>query len=199
MNKLPGIHKNTIADHYDCARPVTKSHTAFRGAVVNVRCDEVQLSDTETVGRDVVEHPGAVAVLAINDADEVAFIRQYRHPVGAELWEIPAGLLDHSGEDPSECAKRELAEEVELRCEQITPLLQVALSAGGSTERIQVFEARGLHACKTTFVREAEEAEFELTWVPRKAAIAAARSGQITSAATVMALLASALNDPPQQ
>lgn len=199
MNKLPGIHKHTIADRYHCARPVTSTHTPFRGAVVNVRCDQVQLSETETVGRDVVEHPGAVAVLAINDDDEVAFIRQYRHPVGAELWEIPAGLLDQSGEDPVECARRELAEEVDLQCAQIEPLINVALSAGGSTERIQVYVARGLRACETEFVREAEEAEFELTWVPRAAAVAAARSGQITSAATVMALLVSALDDMPQQ
>lgn len=199
MNTLPGIHKDTIADRYGCQRPVTRSHTPFRGAVVNVRCDQVQLSDSETVGRDVVEHPGAVAVLAINDADEVAFIRQYRHPVGAELWEIPAGLLDHSGEDPIECAKRELAEEVDLCCEHIEPLMNVALSAGGSTERIQIYLARGLRACETSFVREAEEAEFELTWVPRRAAVAAARAGQITSAATVMALLVSALDDTPQQ
>ncbi|MDO5727740.1 MAG: NUDIX hydrolase [Bowdeniella nasicola] len=200
MNSLPGVHVATIADQYHCPREVIDTSQAFQGAVVNVRLDDVKLTPTsQPVRRDVVEHPGAVAVLAVNDADEVAFVRQYRHPVGAELWEIPAGLLDQEGEDPAVCARRELAEEVDLTCESLTPLLNVALSAGGSTERIHIYLARGLSPCAQTFTREAEEAEFELTWVPRHAAIRAARAGKITSAATVLALLVSALDDTTRQ
>ncbi|OKL54809.1 hypothetical protein BSZ39_02200 [Bowdeniella nasicola] len=191
MRHLPGRRESAIADRHDVEREVISSRRAFEGKVVNVRIDEVQLAaGQESVRRDVVEHPGAAAVIAINDQDEIAFIQQYRHPVRAELWEIPAGLLDVEGEDPKETARRELREEVDLIAGRIDKLMTLALSPGGSDEFVHVYLATDLTPAEKPFDRGEEEAEFELTWVPAKEAIRAIMSGNIANASTVAAVIA---------
>ena len=80
--------------------PVVSSAELLRGRLVAVRTDKVRMPDNELAEREVVIHPGAVAVLALDDANQVLLIRQYRHPVGRLLWEIPAGLRDVAGEPP---------------------------------------------------------------------------------------------------
>lgn len=191
MRHLPGRRETAIADRHDVEREVISSRRAFEGKVVNVRIDEVQLAaGQEPVRRDVVEHPGAAAVIAINDQDEIAFIQQYRHPVGAELWEIPAGLLDVEGEDPKETARRELREEVDLIAGRIDKLMTLALSPGGSDEFVHVYLATDLTPADKPFDRGEEEAEFELTWVPARAAMNAVLRGNVANATTVAAVIA---------
>ncbi|MDO5701612.1 MAG: NUDIX hydrolase [Bowdeniella nasicola] len=191
--RLGGVRTRTIHDRREVTRPVSASTLAFHGAVVDVRLDDVVLAPgSEPVRRDVVVHPGAAAVIALNAEREVAFIQQYRHPVGAELWEIPAGLLDVAGEDPAECARRELREEVDLCAGRIEPLLTLALSPGGSDEIIHVFLATELSRAAASFERSDEEAEFELTWVPLQDALTALDEGRILNATTAVALLATA-------
>ena len=87
--------------------PVVSSAELVRGRLVTLLTDKVRMPDDELAERDVVIHPGAVAVLALDDAGQVLLIRQYRHPVRRLLWEIPAGLRDVSGEDPQERMARE--------------------------------------------------------------------------------------------
>lgn len=137
--------------------------------VVSVREDVVQRPGhpDETFGRLVVEHPGAVVVLAVDDDDRVCCIRQYRHAGGAVFVELPAGILDAAGEDPQVTAARELREEVELQAEQWRRLLSLYPTAGITSELHHIFLARGLsHAGRGDFELHAEEAELEKFWVP---------------------------------
>jgi 8-oxo-dGTP pyrophosphatase MutT (NUDIX family) len=95
--------------------PVTGSSVLASGHIVTLRADSVELPDGEIIGREVVEHPGAVAIVALDNHDRVLMIRQYRHPAAATLWEIPAGLRDVAGEPLVETARRELLEEAGCR------------------------------------------------------------------------------------
>ena len=99
------------AEHW----PVADSEELARGKLLRLRRDAVRVPDGSVASREVVEHPGAVAILALDEADRVLLIRQYRHPVGAELWEIPAGLRDVAGEPLRQTAERELLEETGYR------------------------------------------------------------------------------------
>src|SRR2546430_6256668 len=95
--------------------PVVSTADLVGGGLVAVRTDKVRMPDGELAERDVVIHPGAVAVLALDNVQQVLLIRQYRHPVGRLLWEIPAGLRDVAGEPPWATARRELLEEAGYR------------------------------------------------------------------------------------
>ena len=118
------------------------------------------------ISRELLRHPGAVAVLALDDDDRVCVIQQYRHPVRARLWELPAGLLDVESEHPLDAAKREFAEEVDLVAAEWSLLQEFATSAGGSTEAVRVFLARGLSDSPEPFSRVDEEADMRMAWVP---------------------------------
>ena len=124
--------------------PVVSSAELLRGRLVTVRTDKVRMPDNDLAEREVVIHPGAVAVLALDDADQVLLIRQYRHPVGRLLWEIPAGLRDVAGEPPWATARRELLEEAGYRARDWRLLADYYSSPGFSTERLRVFLARDL-------------------------------------------------------
>ena len=93
---------------------VTSSDLVYEGRVWDVRSDTIRYGDHDIV-RQYVDHPGAAAVVAINERGEVLLIQQYRHPIRHRDWEVPAGLLDVDGESPVESARRELAEEVDLQ------------------------------------------------------------------------------------
>jgi 8-oxo-dGTP pyrophosphatase MutT (NUDIX family) len=139
---------------------VSARRTVFSGRVWSVDTDTVTLTDGQIVDRDVLRHPGAVAVLALDDHERLVLVQQYRHPLGALLWEAPAGLRDAPGEPLQQTAERELAEETGLAAARWEPLLDLALSPGGSDERIGVFLARGLRTVEreTSFVATGEEA-----------------------------------------
>ncbi|MDR0366630.1 MAG: NUDIX hydrolase, partial [Bifidobacteriaceae bacterium] len=124
--------------------PVTRSEELFAGRIWDVLGEEVALPDGQSVWREFVAHPGAAAVIAINDQGQVLLQRQYRHPVAMELWEPPAGLLDVPDEPPIETARRELVEEADLEAADWRQLVSFLSTPGGTSEAIYVYLARGL-------------------------------------------------------
>ena len=176
---------------------VTQSQVSFSGYVWNVVTDDVVLSNGDVVHRDVVRHPGAVAVIALDEDGHVVLVEQYRHPMMSRMWEAPAGLRDIDGEPALVTAQRELAEEACLQAEQWTPLLELALTPGGSDEVISVFLAEDLSACEVAdFVPEGEEAEIVVGRFPLQEVIEAVLAGRIRNATLACAVLALGLRNP---
>jgi 8-oxo-dGDP phosphatase len=173
--------------------PVVSSAEEFRGRLVTVRTDKVRMPDNQIAERDVVIHPGAVAVLALDNAQQVLLIRQYRHPVGRLLWEIPAGLRDVSAEPPSATARRELLEEAGYRARDWRVLADYYTSPGFSTERMRVFLARDLELvpeAERDFVPEDEEAHLLLAWLPLDEAVRKVLAGELHNGVAALAVLA---------
>jgi 8-oxo-dGTP pyrophosphatase MutT (NUDIX family) len=112
--------------------PVESSKDVYTGRVMALRADEVVMPGGRVATREIIEHPGAVAVLALDADDRLMMVHQYRHAVRRRLWELPAGLLDVKGEDPVEGAKRELAEEAGLAAEEWSVLVDIVPSPGFS-------------------------------------------------------------------
>ena len=166
----------------------------YHGAIFSVYTDQVTMSDGGTVARDVVENRGAVVVVALDDQERVVLIKQYRHPVGRYLWELPAGLRDVPGEDPALTAARELAEESDLTAGRIEPLVDLHTSPGFADETVRVFLARDLAEVPGAdrHVRTAEEADLEVRRVDLDECVAMVFRGEITNAAAVAGILAAA-------
>ena len=164
------------------------------GWVVALRADQVTRPGHEHHGsfrRLVVEHPGAAAVLAMDDDDRVLLLRQYRHPVQHMLVEFPAGLCDVVGEDPLEVAKRELCEEGAYQATEWTHLLSTYSSPGISAEVMHLYLARGLRPCdRGGFVLEHEEADMEVVWMPFEELMDAVLGGRVASGPVAQAVLA---------
>jgi 8-oxo-dGTP pyrophosphatase MutT (NUDIX family) len=176
-------------------RRLLSSQTVYEGRIWDVVSDSFQLNDEgKPLVRDYIDHPGAVAVLPMNDAGEVLLIKQYRHPVGMDLWEIPAGLLDVEGEDFVAGAARELAEEADLVAGRWNVLADFFNSPGSSSEAIRIYLARGLSEVPghELHVRTDEEAEIELHWIPLDAAVAAVLDGSLHNPSAVVGILAAA-------
>lgn len=171
--------------------PMSQSEVVFAGRVWDVRRDVVELP-TGPVVRDYVEHPGAVGVLALDLQDRAIVIQQYRHPVGMLEWELPAGLLDVPGEDPVECARRELLEEVDLTAASWEHLLTYRSSPGGMNEVLHLYVARDLSEVAETerHVRTDEEAGMPSRWVPLPELREAVLTGRVGNAALMLAVLA---------
>ena len=161
--------------------------------MVTVRTDKVRFPGDQLAERDVVIHPGAVAVLTLDDADQILMIRQYRHPVGHLLWEIPAGLRDVDGEAPWATAQRELAEEAGYRARDWRVLADYYSSPGYSTERLRIFLARDpelIPPAERDFVPEHEEAHLLLSWLPLDAAVRKIFAGELHNGPAALAILA---------
>ena len=173
--------------------PVVSSAELARGRLVTVRTDKVRTPDHVLAERDVVIHPGAVAVLALDDAQQVLLIRQYRHPVGRLLWEIPAGLRDVAGEPPWATARRELLEEAGYRARDWRVLADYYSSPGFSTERLRVFLARDLEfvpEAERDFVPEAEETQLIPAWLPLDEAVRKVFAGDLHNGVAALGVLA---------
>lgn len=163
------------------------------GAISSFVDDEVQTPSGDVVRRQFLTHPGAVAVLAWDEeADTIVCLHQYRHPVGMEMVEIPAGLLDKDDEVWLEAAQRELAEEVELAAEHWQVLVDICPTAGACQESQRIYLARGLSATERPvgFTLEGEEAEMSWEWVDRATLVDAVLDGACQSQALVTGLLA---------
>ncbi|QHK18749.1 NUDIX domain-containing protein [Pseudarthrobacter psychrotolerans] len=176
-------------------RRLLSTEKVYEGRIWDVVSDSFQLSEAgESLTRDYIDHPGAVAVLPMNDAGEVLLIRQYRHPVGMDLWEIPAGLLDVEGEDFVVGAARELAEEADLAAGEWNVLADFFNSPGSSSEAIRIYLARGLTEVPhhERHERTDEEAEIEFHWIPLDDAVASVLEGRLHNPSAVVGILAAA-------
>jgi 8-oxo-dGDP phosphatase len=171
--------------------PVVSAHELLRNWLITVRTDKVRVPDDHYAERTVVTHPGAVAVLALDDADRVLMIRQYRHPVGRELWEIPAGLRDADGESPLRTAQRELLEETGYRAREWHTLADYFSSPGYSTERIHIFLARGLELVADNGYQRTDEEKFIVAdWLPLDEAMRLVLTGKLHSGPAITGILA---------
>jgi 8-oxo-dGTP pyrophosphatase MutT (NUDIX family) len=142
------------------------------------------------IAREFMEHPGAVAVLALDDDDRVLLIQQYRHPVRSREWELPAGLLDVPDEPRLLAAQRELAEETGMAAAEWHQLVDLATSPGGSNEIVTVFLARGLVEVASDYVRDGEEADIEARWVPIDDVADAASAGRLRNGILIAGVFA---------
>ena len=147
--------------------------------------------DGEELQRDIVRHPGAVSVVAIDDEQRVFLVRQYRAPIDADLWEIPAGKKDVIGEEPMICAARELREEVGMEADELVHLIDLHHSPGFCDELQNVFLATGLTDVGRQ-VDGAEEAHMVVERVPLADAVGYALDGSITDAKSIIGILAAA-------
>jgi ADP-ribose pyrophosphatase len=173
--------------------PVVASAERYRGKIINVRTDTIRVPEGTTTEREVVEHPGAVGIVALDEHDRVLMIQQYRHPVGRLLWELPAGLRDVTGEPTAQTGRRELLEETGYRARDWHVLADYFSSPGIITERLRIFLARGLEevpAAGRDFVPENEEAHLVLDWVPLDRAVSLVLAGEIHNGVAVVGLLA---------
>ncbi|WP_337007002.1 MULTISPECIES: NUDIX hydrolase [unclassified Microbacterium] len=170
---------------------VLHSDLVYEGKVWDVRSDRIRYGDGEIV-RQYVDHTGAVAIVALDDAGRVLIIQQYRHPIRHRDWELPAGLLDVAGEEPLEAARRELAEEADLVAAHWEPLVSSWTTPGGNDEIIHIFLATGVEAAATAHDREDEEADIRVEWVPLADAVAAVLEGRMRNGILAIGVLAAA-------
>jgi 8-oxo-dGTP pyrophosphatase MutT (NUDIX family) len=164
----------------------------FSGRVIDVVSDEVTMPDGGTAVRDWVVHPGAVGVVAVDESDRVLLVRQYRHPVGRELWELPAGLLDVDGEAAVATAARELAEEADLKADRYDVLIDLLTTPGSSNEAIRLYLARGLSPVPEAerHTRTGEESTMTTRWFAIDEAVDLVLAGEIENAAAAAGTLA---------
>lgn len=173
-------------------RPVLDSTLAFEGRVWDVRSERVDLGAAGVVTRDFVDHTGAVAVLALDADDRAVVIQQYRHPVGAFDWEIPAGLLDVDGEPPHVTAARELHEEADLIAGRWATLVDHWSSPGGSSEGLRIYLARDLTPVPAheRHERHGEELGMPQRRVPLEDLVDGVLGGRLHNPTLVIAVLA---------
>ncbi len=185
-----GVFSSETGHRYE----VVDSDIAFIGRIISVRRDAVRMPDGGVSQRDVIVHPGAVGVVALDEADRVVMVYQYRHPVRRPLWELPAGILDVPGEPPVEAAARELAEEANLTAGRWDLLVDVLASPGMTNEAYRVFLARDLATIPLSdqHVRVHEEADMQIARVDLDKAVGQILDGAITNAMAVVGLLAAA-------
>lgn len=176
----------------DLEKAVTAHTRVYEGRIWDVVRDEVELDPGRRVERDYVQHPGAVAIVAVDDEDRMVLVQQYRHPVRRELWEVPAGLLDVEGEPPLETAKRELWEEADLRADEWEHLVDYFTTPGGSSEKLHVFVARKLREVPESerYERTDEELGMQARFVPVCDVVDSVLSGGIMNPSTVVGALA---------
>jgi 8-oxo-dGTP pyrophosphatase MutT (NUDIX family) len=177
-----------VSEPYELVKRVER----FSGNVIDVVSDEITMPDGGTAVRDFVLHPGAVGVVVINSDERILMVHQYRVPVGKELWELPAGLLDVAGEPAATTAARELAEEADLVAKEYEVLVDLLTSPGGSDEAIRLFLARGVSPVPEAqrHHRTAEESTMTTRWFELDEAVSMVLDGQIENAAAAAGVLA---------
>ena len=174
------------------AWPVVSTRVLAEGHVATFAEDEVTTPDGSTMHREYLRHPGAVGVIALDDAERAVLVRQYRHPVRHRLTEPPAGLLDHAGEDPLVAAQRELAEEVGLAAGRWDVLVDLFSTPGIISEGIRVFLARDLAPADRPdgFTAEGEEADMDTVWASLDDLLDAVLGGRLHNPTLVTGVLA---------
>lgn len=158
----------------------------FKGHLLRIRLDTVALPNGEIANREIVDHPGAVAVVALTEAGEVLMVRQWRYAIGALSLELPAGCLDVPGEPVASAAARELREETGREAARWTYLGRVHASPGFTTETTHILAAEGLSDVGAAPMPD----EFlELETIPLASALEMIKRGEIRDAKTIVGLL----------
>jgi len=170
---------------------IESSEIVFEGKIWDIARESFEYNGS-TLVREFVKHPGAVAILAIDDQQRVLLIRQYRHPVRSYLWEIPAGLLDIPGEDRLTAAKRELMEETGYEAETWTKLSDFMTTPGGNDEVITIYLAQNLKHVGHNLQLEGEEVDMLKEWFPLHEALASVLASEIQSPSAVVGIMAAA-------
>ena len=158
----------------------------YRGRIVDLGIERVTLPNGAEVELEVIRHQGASAVVAVDDAQRVTLIRQFRHAAGGFIWELPAGVLDQPGEKPEDCAGRELLEETGLRAGRLTHLATILTTPGFTDERIHLFLAQELREERPAHGHDEVIAEIART--PVRDALAMIRRGDIVDSKTICGL-----------
>ena len=161
---------------------VVESEQVFAGSRVRVRVDQVSMADGRAARREVVEHADAVVILAIREDGAIAFVRQWRHPTGRPLLELPAGRID-AGESPEETARRELREEVGLDPARLEYARGFYVAPGFADEFLHGFIARD---CTESPLEADEDEELIVEWRPLGEAIDLVESGEIVDAKSII-------------
>jgi 8-oxo-dGDP phosphatase len=167
----------------------TSSEIHYSGKILALRTDRVRMPGGTIAAREVVEHFGAVAIVAMDDDGRIPMVYQYRHPIGRRLWELPAGLLDVNGEAPHLTAARELYEEAGLQAQTWQVLLDLDSTPGFSDESVRVYLATGLMQVGQPEAHD-EEADMTLQWYPIAEAAHRVFSGEIVNSLAVGGILA---------
>lgn len=165
------------------------SEYLYQGAIFALRRDEVRMPGGNIAKREVLEHYGAVAVVAMNENDEIALVYQYRHTYGRRIWELPAGLLDSPDEAPHLTAERELEEEVGLHAGIWKVLLDVNTAPGYSDESVRVYLATGLTDIGRPEAHD-EEADMTMQWFALNEAVEKALNGEIVNSIAIAGIFA---------
>ncbi|CQD15347.1 NUDIX hydrolase [Mycobacterium europaeum] len=165
------------------------SETLYTGKIFALRSDRVRMPGGATAIREVVEHYGAVAIVALNEDNNIAMVYQYRHAFGRRLWELPAGLLDMVGEPPQATAVRELQEEVGLQAGTWQVLVDLDSAPGFSDESVRVYLATELTEVARPEAHH-EEADMTMRWFPVADAVSGVFSGEIVNSIAIAGILA---------
>jgi 8-oxo-dGDP phosphatase len=165
------------------------SETIYVGSIFALRVDDVRMPGGNIAKREVVENFGAVAVLAIDEENNIALVYQYRQPLGRRLWELPAGLLDLGGEAPQVAAARELAEEAGLAAKAWRVLVDLDTAPGFSDESVRIYRATVLSEADRPDAHD-EEADLQVKWVPLVEAVRMVFDGEIVNSIAVAGILA---------
>ena len=172
--------------------PILANETVFEGKIWNVERESFEYNGG-VLTREFVDHPGAVAILAIDAEMQVLLIRQYRHPVRSYLWEIPAGLTDVPGEPRIDAAKRELMEETGYEADGWEVLTDFMTTPGGNNEVITIFLASGLRHVGHNLELDGEEVDMISQWFPLSDALNSVLKSEIQSPSAVVGIMAAAL------
>lgn len=167
---------------------VLESEVVYHGKITSIRRDKLTRGDGKTFVRETAVSGDAVGIVAMDEKGRILLIRQYRHPVGRPVWEIPAGRMDVEGEKPEETALRELREETDTEADSVRFLTLFLNSAGWTDERTYLYLAEGLRDVPE-FAREHEEADIEKRWISLEEAANLVASGEIDDAKTVIGIL----------
>ena len=183
---MPSKNPRPVAEH---EFGTVSSETVYVGKILALRLDEVAMPGGGTARREVVEHFGAVAVVALDDDDTVTLVYQYRHPIGRRLWELPAGLIDIAGENIQLAAARELEEETGLVAADWSVLVDVISAAGFCDESVRVYLATGLTEVDRPGAHD-EEADLQVHRFPLSEAVQMVYRGEVVNALAIAGILA---------
>jgi len=168
---------------------IVSSRSVHDGRIVKLSLEEVRLPNGNTIVLEVIKHPGAAAAVPVDDEGNVILVRQYRHATGRWLLEVPAGKLDHPGESPEECARREIEEETGYRAGRLTSLGWIWTTPGFTNEKIWLYLATELTPVPPSLQPDEVLTVLKL---PLEEAVRRAATGEIADGKSVCALLRAA-------